>query len=165
MCDKSLLVWCTREVLGQSFECTKWLLLLLIHYIWTIHSKMLTLEVICSFLHVVEPVIINFDVEFRTKLISWHSGRYIHSLLIFSLIYFLQIYYYKIPNDVELVTIEASSNTQGCTIISIQDNTVCTHCNIIILKRLTINLVTLCHFSVQLMISSRMSKVKESTRQ
>ena len=36
----------------------------------------------------------------------------------------MQIYYYKIPSDVELVTVEASSETYGCTIISIQNNTV-----------------------------------------
>ena len=36
----------------------------------------------------------------------------------------MQIYYYKIPNDVELVTVEASSEVYGCTIISIQNNTV-----------------------------------------
>ena len=36
----------------------------------------------------------------------------------------VQVYYYKIPTNVELVTVEASSETYGCTIVSIQNNTV-----------------------------------------
>ena len=36
----------------------------------------------------------------------------------------MQVYHYKIPSDVDLVTVEASSETYGCTIVSIQNNSV-----------------------------------------
>lgn len=45
------------------------------------------------------------------------------SFILFSFI--LKIYYYKIPDGIDLVTVEVSSESDGCTIVSVQNNTVC----------------------------------------
>ena len=54
------------------------------------------------------------------------------AIFVFELLFLpIQIYYYKIPSDVKLVTVDASSDVFGCTIVSIQNNTVRMHCRTI----------------------------------
>ena len=51
----------------------------------------------------------------------WYMCLYMYYTLYFQCV---QVYYYKIPTDIDLVTVEASSETYGCTVVSIQNNTV-----------------------------------------
>ena len=47
-------------------------------------------------------------------------SRHNHTISLFV----LKIFYFKVPDDAELVTIEASSDKEGCAIVSVQNNTV-----------------------------------------